>query len=610
MIPQTALAWAPASPGWSDGAVRSGVRRAADPAGVADDDRPAVPDRLLPWAAGRDQPAVSHGRVSRSPAEDHRVAADREQQRRRRAWSAARSSPTSRYSAGEWSLPPIGPRPSSDGHAHPGGRVRVGRAAGRGVLDLEPEPLASATGVIDQPARPLELLHRPPAGHVGSISAVVSGTARAVSRSPIAASAASRSSRRTARTSTSSSQRSATTLGRVPPPIDADVDRDARPAAVERVELADESVRGLEDRAAALLGLDAGVGRAAVDRDPRVEDALARRDDVAVRAGALEDEADVGVGGQLADVRRRRRRADLLVGVRDERQPFERQRRRPRRRERPSAYRPASRPALHVGDAGAVRDAVGRSRTAARPRCPGRTPCPCGRSAATRGPVGRARGTSPTTVAPSRPLGSGRTSTSAPMLRRNAGDQPPDLVDAGLGVAAAVDVDEALEVGEVGGHRRRGWRRRARSSSASLTLGSGRGQVHRRAVYGAEPTLAYPRRTVRLVEIRLLEGPNVYRLEPVVKVEVAIGRRRTWYGQREPGRHALVRLGGDGPAEATGRTRSDGSSPGSGACASTSGEGRGGVAVHRSSDPGHWIVDVPVDRRGAGATRSPRPRSP
>jgi hypothetical protein len=48
---------------------------------------------------------------------------------------------------------------------------------------------------------------------------------------------------------------------------------------------------------------------------------------------------------------------------------------------------------------------------------------------------------------------------------------------------------------------------------------------------------------VRLVEIRLLEGPNVYRLSPAVKIEVAIGRRRTWYGQRAPGRHAVVRLG-------------------------------------------------------------------
>jgi cyanophycin synthetase len=94
---------------------------------------------------------------------------------------------------------------------------------------------------------------------------------------------------------------------------------------------------------------------------------------------------------------------------------------------------------------------------------------------------------------------------------------------------------------------------------------------------------------VRLIEIRLLEGPNVYRLEPVVKVEIAIGRRRTWYGLRSPGRHALVHLGATIPArgwplpieEFVGwlrRLRVD------------HGEGRGGVGVHRSSDPGHWIV--------------------
>jgi cyanophycin synthetase len=97
---------------------------------------------------------------------------------------------------------------------------------------------------------------------------------------------------------------------------------------------------------------------------------------------------------------------------------------------------------------------------------------------------------------------------------------------------------------------------------------------------------------VRLVEIRLLEGPNVYRLEPVVKLEVAVGRRRTWYGQRSPGRHALVRLGAAVPARAwplpidalvawVRRLRAD------------HGEGRGGVQVHRSSDPGHWIVAFP-----------------
>ena len=97
---------------------------------------------------------------------------------------------------------------------------------------------------------------------------------------------------------------------------------------------------------------------------------------------------------------------------------------------------------------------------------------------------------------------------------------------------------------------------------------------------------------MRLVEIRLLEGPNVYRLAPVVKLEVAVGRRRTWYGQRSPGRHALVRLGAAVPARAwplpvdalvawVRRLRVD------------HGEGRGGVEVHRSSDPGHWIVAFP-----------------
>jgi cyanophycin synthetase len=97
---------------------------------------------------------------------------------------------------------------------------------------------------------------------------------------------------------------------------------------------------------------------------------------------------------------------------------------------------------------------------------------------------------------------------------------------------------------------------------------------------------------VRLIEIRLLEGPNVYRLEPVVKIEVAVGRRRTWYGQRSPGRHALVRLGAEVPAKQwplaiealvswVRRLRAD------------HGEGTGGVAAHRSSDPGHWIVTFP-----------------
>jgi len=97
---------------------------------------------------------------------------------------------------------------------------------------------------------------------------------------------------------------------------------------------------------------------------------------------------------------------------------------------------------------------------------------------------------------------------------------------------------------------------------------------------------------VRLVETRLLEGPNVYRLEPVVKLEFAVGRRRTFYGQRDPARYALVWLEASVPARLWPEP-----------VAAVAGwlrrlraahrEGRGGLAVHRSSDPGHWIVTFP-----------------
>jgi cyanophycin synthetase len=97
---------------------------------------------------------------------------------------------------------------------------------------------------------------------------------------------------------------------------------------------------------------------------------------------------------------------------------------------------------------------------------------------------------------------------------------------------------------------------------------------------------------VRLVETRLLEGPNVYRLEPVVKLEFAVGKRRTFYGQRDPGRHALVHLGADVPA----RDWPDGVAAVAAwirRLRAEHGEGRRGLAVHRSSDPGHWIVTFP-----------------
>ena len=90
-------------------------------------------------------------------------------------------------------------------------------------------------------------------------------------------------------------------------------------------------------------------------------------------------------------------------------------------------------------------------------------------------------------------------------------------------------------------------RRSSRSVAVGLTPRS-LGRLARRAfrATGRPRILA----AMRLIEIRLLDGPNLYRLEPTVKVEVVVGRRRTWYGVRAPGRHAVVRLGGRVPLQA------------------------------------------------------------
>lgn len=94
------------------------------------------------------------------------------------------------------------------------------------------------------------------------------------------------------------------------------------------------------------------------------------------------------------------------------------------------------------------------------------------------------------------------------------------------------------------------------------------------------------------MEIRLLEGPNVYRLLPVVKVEVAVGRTRAWRGTRTPAAGALVHLAKTVPVRAwpdavadlvawTRRLRSD------------YGERGGPVQVHRASDTGRWVITWP-----------------
>ena len=136
-------------------------------------------------------------------------------------------------------------------------------------------------------------------------------------------------------------------------------------------------------------------------------------------------------------------------------------------------------------------------------------------------PAGRCRGTSPTTVSPKRPAGSGRTSTSAPSSRRKPAGPAPDLVDALRRVRAAVDVHEALEVVEVG--RQVGGDGRAeRVELEDRADRSGRhcGR-HRAAVYRDRRRLAILPGPCAWSRSALLEGPNVYRLEPVVKLEVA-----------------------------------------------------------------------------------------
>src|SRR6478735_3504385 len=127
-------------------------------------------------------------------------------------------------------------------------------------------------------------------------------------------------------------------------------------------------------------------------------------------------------------------------------------------------------------------------------------------------------------------------------------------------------------------------------SSASSTPDPGAVTVSTMGSLRAEGAW-YPRRTVRLVEIRLLEGPNVYRLAPVVKIEVAVGRSRTWQGSRT-GNDVIVHLGRSVPAHEwpdqvadlvawTRRLRADHDEHG------------GPVEVHVPSDAGRWVVTWP-----------------
>ena len=110
---------------------------------------------------------------------------------------------------------------------------------------------------------------------------------------------------------------------------------------------------------------------------------------------------------------------------------------------------------------------------------------------------------------------------------------------------------------------------------------------------------------MRLIEVRMLEGPNLFRLEPAVKIEVAIedaaaGSDRARDGART-GRAGGRRLG----RAIAGANRPPELGPlveWLRILRGRFGEGRGGILVHRGSDPGHWIVTAPW--RGLERARS------
>jgi len=102
---------------------------------------------------------------------------------------------------------------------------------------------------------------------------------------------------------------------------------------------------------------------------------------------------------------------------------------------------------------------------------------------------------------------------------------------------------------------------------------------------------------VRLVETRLLDGPNIYRLEPAVRIEVVVGRRRTWYGDRLPPRHALVRLGDTVPARDAPRAVAELADNVRFLHSRALGR-RVPVGIHRTSEPGHWVISYPWTDEG------------
>ena len=206
----------------------------------------------------------------------------------------------------------------------PGRRVRVGRAAGRRVGDLEAERPRDAPGRARPAARCARASPSATSGPSARSRRSCRGPRSPSAISRISASAVSSASRLVARTSTWSVHRSATTFGRVPPAMTPTltVTPGQRPLS---------AWRSSTIRAASRIALRPFSGSTpawaarpwTVSRRSRMP---LRAETMSPFARAHSRTSATSLSAASArDVRRRRRRADLLVRVGDEDEPLERQ---------------------------------------------------------------------------------------------------------------------------------------------------------------------------------------------------------------------------------------------------------------------------------------------
>ena len=258
---------------------------------------PGCSRRRLPRPAGRDQPALDRVTPGRPPARPRPG---------RGATASSSAGQQRRPRHDRVDLEVLGRR---SGRCRRSARGRRGSARPcpevvfasdappvAASADAKPSRAAIADGVLDEPAASARASPSATSAAIASTSTVVSGTVgrRGDRRGPRPRPPRGPS-RLVARTSTSSARRSGHDVRPRPAARSrrrCTVTPGQRPLSAWR----SRTIRGgLEDRAAALLRLDAGVGGPAVDREAQVDDALARRHDVAVRPGALEHEARVDV---------------------------------------------------------------------------------------------------------------------------------------------------------------------------------------------------------------------------------------------------------------------------------------------------------------------------